>query len=34
MSSNPVNNPNMKLGVVVFSVADVDRTKAFYENLG
>ncbi|MBD3886101.1 VOC family protein [Phormidium tenue FACHB-886] len=34
MSSNFVNSPNMKLEVVVFSVADVDRTKAFYENLG
>ncbi len=34
MSSNQVNSPNMKLEVVVFSVSDVDRTKAFYENLG
>jgi hypothetical protein len=34
MSSNPVNSPNMKLEVVVFTVSDVDRTKAFYENLG
>lgn len=34
MSSNPVNSPNMKLEVVVFSVSDVDRAKAFYENLG
>jgi catechol 2,3-dioxygenase-like lactoylglutathione lyase family enzyme len=34
MSSNHVNSPNMKLEVVVFSVSDVDRTKAFYENLG
>lgn len=34
MSSNHVNSPNMKLEVVVFSVADVDRTKAFYQNLG
>ncbi len=34
MSSNPVNSPNMKLEVVVFNVSDVDRTKAFYENLG
>jgi catechol 2,3-dioxygenase-like lactoylglutathione lyase family enzyme len=34
MSSNPINSPNMKLEVVVFSVSDVDRTKAFYENLG
>lgn len=28
------NSPDMKLEVVVFSVADVDRTKAFYETLG
>lgn len=34
MRSNPVNSPDMKLEVVVFSVSDVDRTKAFYENLG
>lgn len=34
MSSNSVNGPNMKLEVVVFNVADVDRAKAFYENLG
>ncbi len=34
MSSNHVNSPNMKLEVVVFNVSDVDRTKAFYENLG
>jgi catechol 2,3-dioxygenase-like lactoylglutathione lyase family enzyme len=34
MSSNQVNSPNMKLEVVVFTVSDVDRTKAFYENLG
>ena len=34
MNSNPVSSPNMKLEVVVFSVADVDRAKAFYENLG
>ncbi len=34
MSSNHVNSPNMKLEVVVFTVSDVDRTKAFYENLG
>jgi catechol 2,3-dioxygenase-like lactoylglutathione lyase family enzyme len=34
MSSNPINSPNMKLEVVVFSVSDVDRTKAFYESLG
>ncbi len=34
MSSNQVNSPNMKLEVVVFSVSDVDRAKAFYENLG
>ena len=34
MSSNHVNSPNMKLEVVVFSVSDVDRAKAFYENLG
>ncbi|GAB4377893.1 MAG: VOC family protein [Elainellaceae cyanobacterium] len=34
MSSNYVNRPNMKLEVVVFNVSDVDRTKAFYENLG
>jgi catechol 2,3-dioxygenase-like lactoylglutathione lyase family enzyme len=24
----------MKLEVVVFSISDVDRAKAFYENLG
>lgn len=34
MSSNSVNSPNLKLEVVAFNVADVDRTKAFYENLG
>ena len=34
MSNNPVNSPNMKLEVVIFSVSDVDRAKAFYENLG
>ncbi len=34
MSSNHVKSPNMKLEVVVFSVSDVDRAKAFYENLG
>ncbi|BAY28131.1 hypothetical protein NIES2100_79600 [Calothrix sp. NIES-2100] len=34
MSSDRVNSPNMKLEVVVFSVSDVDRAKAFYENLG
>lgn len=34
MSSNSVNSPNMKLEVVVFTVFDVARTKAFYENLG
>jgi catechol 2,3-dioxygenase-like lactoylglutathione lyase family enzyme len=34
MNSNQVNRPTMKLEVVVFTVADVDRTKAFYENLG
>jgi predicted enzyme related to lactoylglutathione lyase len=34
MSSNSVNAPNMKLEVVLFNVADVDRAKAFYENLG
>ena len=34
MSSNQVNRPNMKLEVVVFTVSDVERTKAFYENLG
>ncbi len=34
MSSNHVNIANMKLEVVVFNVADVDRAKAFYENLG
>jgi catechol 2,3-dioxygenase-like lactoylglutathione lyase family enzyme len=28
------SSPDMKLEVVVFSVADVDRTKAFYETLG
>lgn len=34
MSNNPVNSPNMKLELVVFSVSDVDRAKAFYEKLG
>ncbi|HIK17399.1 MAG TPA: VOC family protein [Leptolyngbyaceae cyanobacterium M33_DOE_097] len=34
MNSNPVNSPDLKLEVVVFSVSDVERTKAFYENLG
>lgn len=34
MSSNPVTSPNMKLEVVMLSVSDVDRSKAFYENLG
>ena len=34
MSSNHVNSPNMKLEVVLFNVSDVDRAKAFYENLG
>lgn len=34
MSSNRVNSPNMKLEVVLFNVSDVDRAKAFYENLG
>ncbi|MBC8123808.1 MAG: VOC family protein, partial [Gemmatimonadaceae bacterium] len=34
MSSNHVNSQNMKLEVVVFGVSDVDRAKAFYENLG
>ncbi|MBI4785380.1 MAG: VOC family protein, partial [Oscillatoriophycideae cyanobacterium NC_groundwater_1537_Pr4_S-0.65um_50_18] len=34
MSGYQVNSPPMKLEVVVFSVADVDRTKAFYETLG
>ncbi|ODH02324.1 bleomycin resistance protein [Nostoc sp. KVJ20] len=34
MSSNNVNSPNMKLEVVLFGVSDVDRAKAFYENLG
>ncbi|MCP6760422.1 MAG: VOC family protein [Fischerella sp. CENA71] len=34
MSSNHVNSPNMKVEVVLFNVSDVDRTKAFYENLG
>jgi catechol 2,3-dioxygenase-like lactoylglutathione lyase family enzyme len=34
MSSNPVNSQSMKLEVVLFSVSDVDRAKAFYENLG
>ena len=33
MSSNHVNNLNMKLEVVLFNVSDVDRAKAFYENL-
>lgn len=34
MSNNHVNSQNMKLEVVLFSVSDVDRAKAFYENLG
>lgn len=34
MSSNPVTSPNLKLEVVLFSVSDVDRAKAFYEKLG
>lgn len=34
MSSNQANSPNMKLEVVLFNVSDVDRAKAFYENLG
>ncbi|UBF27102.1 VOC family protein [Kovacikia minuta CCNUW1] len=34
MSSNSVNNPTMKLEIVVFNVSDVDRAKAFYKNLG
>ncbi|MBD1853293.1 VOC family protein [Leptolyngbya sp. GB1-A1] len=34
MSSNHVNSPNMKLEVVMLPVSDVDRAKAFYENLG
>jgi catechol 2,3-dioxygenase-like lactoylglutathione lyase family enzyme len=34
MSSNRLNSQNMKLEVVIFSVSDVDRAKAFYENLG
>lgn len=34
MSSNPVNNQDMKLEVVVIPVADVDRSKDFYETLG
>ncbi|MCC5670440.1 VOC family protein [Nostoc sp. CHAB 5784] len=34
MSSNPVNSQTMKLEVVLFNVSDVDRAKAFYENLG
>ncbi|KAF3884265.1 MULTISPECIES: VOC family protein [Nostocales] len=34
MSSNRLSSQNMKLEVVVFSVSDVDRAKAFYENLG
>lgn len=33
MSSN-YNSPTMKLEVVLFNVSDVDRAKAFYENLG
>jgi catechol 2,3-dioxygenase-like lactoylglutathione lyase family enzyme len=34
MSSNHVNSQTMKLEVVLFDVSDVDRAKAFYENLG
>ncbi|MFN6498639.1 MAG: VOC family protein [Nostoc sp. DedQUE01] len=34
MSSDRVNSQNMKLEVVVLGVSDVDRAKAFYQNLG
>jgi catechol 2,3-dioxygenase-like lactoylglutathione lyase family enzyme len=34
MSSSPVNSPDIKLEVILFGVADADRAKAFYENLG
>ena len=34
MSSTQVRGVDMKLEVVVIPVADVDRAKAFYENLG
>ena len=34
MSRNHVNSQNMKLEVVLFNISDVDRAKAFYENLG
>ncbi len=36
MTSNHVNinSPSMKLEVVMLNVSDVDRAKAFYENLG
>ncbi|MBD3885489.1 VOC family protein [Phormidium tenue FACHB-886] len=34
MISNSVNAPSMKLEIVLFNVSDVDRAKAFYENLG
>jgi hypothetical protein len=32
--STPPTRPDMKLEVVVLGVSDVDRAKAFYENLG
>ena len=34
MTSNYVNSQNMKLEVAVIPVADVDRSKQFYETLG
>ncbi len=34
MSSNHLNRPGMKLEVVILNISDVDRAKAFYENLG
>ncbi|HEY9641940.1 MAG TPA: VOC family protein [Coleofasciculaceae cyanobacterium] len=34
MSNNLANSPNLKLEVILFSVSDTDRAKAFYEKLG
>jgi len=34
MNSNQVNRPSMRLEVVLLKVSDVNRAKAFYENLG
>lgn len=34
MTEQEKSQPDMKLEAVVLSVSDVDRAKAFYENLG